>query len=141
MNLKEANKELEKLDNEYNYWLQQKENILSLVLPRATDIKPEKVDGGKREDKLLKYIEIEDEKQINNTLDYIYRKKINLMNWMETELKIIGQYEPIERKILMYRDEKRMKWKDIAKNVGYCERQCQRIYDKHQKRTKRKRNY
>lgn len=141
MNLKEANKELEKLDNEYNYWLEQKEIILSLVLPKATDIKPEIVEGGKREDRLLKYIEIEDEKQINATLDYIYKRKNNLMNWIENELKIIGEYTPIERKILMLRDEKRLKWRDISKNVGYCERQCQRIYDKYKKRAQKRRNY
>lgn len=141
MTLKEANKELEKLDNEYTYWLNQKETLLNLVYPKATDIKPEIIQGGKREDRLLKYIELEDEKQINATLDYIHKRKNNLMNWMENELKIIGEYEPVERKILMLRDEKKAKWKDIARNVGYCERQCQRIYDKYKKRTKKRRNY
>ena len=71
MTLKDANKELEKLENEYNYWLKQKENLLNLVMPKATDIRGEIVDGGKREDRLLKYVELEDEKQINATLDYI----------------------------------------------------------------------
>ena len=75
MTLKEANKELEKLENEYNYWLKQKENLLNLVMPRATDIRGEVVDGGKREDRLLKYVELEDEKQINATLDYIWKRK------------------------------------------------------------------
>lgn len=141
MNLKEANIQLEKLDNEYNYWLEQKEIILSLVTPKSTEIKQEIIHGGKREDRLIKYMELEEEKQINNTLDYIFRKKQSLMTWIENELKIIGEYEPIERKILMLRDEKRLKWRDISKSVGYCERQCQRIYDKYKKRIKKRRNY
>ena len=31
MNLKEANKELEKLENEYNYWLREKEHLLVML--------------------------------------------------------------------------------------------------------------
>lgn len=141
MTLKDANKELEKLENEYNYWLKQKENLLNLVMPKATDIRGEVVDGGKREDRLLKYVELEDEKQINATLDYIWKRKNNLMNWIDEELRILGDYEPIERKIIMLRDDERKKWKDIAKNIGYCERQCQRIYDKYKKRKHNKRFY
>ena len=90
MNLKEANIQLEKLDNEYNYWLEQKEIILSLVTPKSTEIKQEIIHGGKREDRMIKYMELEEEKQINNTLDYIFRKKQSLMTWIENELKIIG---------------------------------------------------
>ena len=140
MTLKEANKELEKLENEYNYWLKQKENLLNLVMPKATDIRGEVVDGGKREDRLLKYVELEDEKQINATLDYIWKRKNNLMNWIDEELRILGDYEPIERKIIMLRDDERKKWKDIARNIGYCERQCQRIYDKYKKRKTKRRS-
>ena len=140
MTLKDANKELEKLENEYNYWLKQKENLLNLVMPKATDIRGEVVDGGKREDRLLKYVELEDEKQINATLDYIWKRKNNLMNWIDEELRILGDYEPIERKIIMLRDDERKKWKDIAINIGYCERQCQRIYDKYKKRKTKRRS-
>lgn len=140
MTLKDANKELEKLENEYNYWLKQKENLLNLVMPKATDMRGEIVDGGKREDRLLKYVELEDEKQINATLDYIWKRKNNLMNWIDEELRILGDYEPIERKIIMLRDDERKKWKDIARNIGYCERQCQRIYDKYKKRKTKRRS-
>lgn len=56
MNLKEANKQLEKLENDYDYYLKEKEEILSLVMPVATDIRSERIDGGSilvnnREDK------------------------------------------------------------------------------------------
>ena len=47
MTLKEANETLESLENEENYWLNQKEILLSMVLPKATDTTVEQVDGGK----------------------------------------------------------------------------------------------
>ena len=83
MTLEDANKKMEELDNEYNYWLNEKERLLSLVMPKPVDTTQERVDGGKRVDKYLKYVELEDEKQINNTLEYIHQAKINLMNWMK----------------------------------------------------------
>lgn len=145
MNLKEANKELEKLDNEYTYWLEQKELILSLVLPKAIEIKPEIIEGGKREDRLLKYVELEDEKQIDNTLDYIYKRKTNLMNWMDKELKILLKYGELESVIVQLKkttiidkDTKKWRertWEEIAKEVHYNKDHCRRIY-RNYKRTR-----
>lgn len=142
MTLKEANKELEKLENEYNYWLKQKENLLNLVMPRATDIRGEVVDGGKREDRLLKYVELEDEKQINATLDYIWKRKNNLMNWIDEELKIMGKYNELEKRIYELRNDeeyirvhrKKRPWFKVASTLGYTERHILRIYAKMMKK-------
>ena len=142
MTLKDANKELEKLENEYNYWLKQKENLLNLVMPRATDIRGEVVDGGKREDRLLKYVELEDEKQINATLDYIWKRKNNLMNWIDEELKIMGKYNELEKKIYELRNDeeyirvhrKKRPWFKVASTLGYTERHILRIYAKMMKK-------
>lgn len=129
MTLKEAQAQLKQLDNEYNYWLNEKELALSVVLPKATDIRNEVVDGGKRIDKMLKYVEILDSKQIDETLDYIFRKQQNLMDYIDKELKIIGTYNYIEKKIYELRQDKVHWWK-IGNIVGLSERQCRRIYKK-----------
>ena len=142
MTLKEANKELEKLENEYNYWLKQKENLLNLVMPKATDIRGEVVDGGKREDRLLKYVELEDEKQINATLDYIWKRKNNLMNWIDEELRIMNKYDELEKKIYELRNDeeyirvhrKKRPWFKVASTLGYTERHILRIYAKMMKK-------
>lgn len=128
MTIREANCELMKLDNEYNYWLNEKEQIKSLVVPKSTDIRPERVDGGKREDKLVKYAELLDEKKIDETLDYIDKKRINLMNWLDQELKIMEQYEPLKRKIIRLREEEHLSYEKIGIAVGYSERHVRRIY-------------
>lgn len=128
MTIKEANYKLMKLDNEYNYWLNEKEQIKSLVVPKSTDIRLERVDGGKREDKLVKYAELLDEKKIDETLDYIDKKRINLMNWLDQELKIMEQYEPLKRKIIRLREEEHLSYEKIGRAVGYSTRHVIRIY-------------
>lgn len=128
MTIREANYELMKLDNEYNYWLNEKEQIKSLVVPKSTDIRLERVDGGKREDKLVKYAELLDEKKIDETLNYIDKKRTNLMNWLDQELKIMEQYEPLKRKIIRLREEERLSYEKIGIAVGYSTRHVIRIY-------------
>ena len=140
MTLKEANRELKSLNNEYNYWLREKEQLMSIVLPKSTDLtKGDRVDGGKRIDRMAKYTELLENKQIDATLEYIQKRRNNLMNYIDEELKLLGEYEPLERKIILMRNEKRMKWREIAMISGYCERQCQRIYDKYYKRETKRR--
>ena len=45
MTIKEANNKLEKIDNDIEYWLKEKEIELSNVLPKAVDITKERVAG------------------------------------------------------------------------------------------------
>lgn len=145
MTLEDANKKMEELDNEYNYWLNEKERLLSLVMPKPVDTTQERVDGGKRVDKYLKYVELEDEKQINNTLEYIHQAKINLMNWIDTELKIQKKYNNI-KDVIIYLKEKELiqdkktgvvrhlTWKEISSKVGYHQDHVRRIYRLEKKR-------
>lgn len=135
MTLREAQEQLKRLDNEYKFWLNEKELAKSIVLPKATDIKGEVVDGGKRVDKMLKYMELLEDKQIDETLDYIFKKQQNLMRYIEEELKIMGQYNYIEKRICELRNDKVPMWK-VGNIVGLSERQCYRIYSK----LKKKRN-
>ena len=126
--IKEANYELKKLDNEYNYWLNEKEQLKSLVYPKATDIRLEKVDGGKREDRLEKYVELLDDKKIDETLEYIEKRRNNLINWLDNELKIMEEYEPLKRKIIRLKEEKNLSYEKIGLAVGYSTRHVIRIY-------------
>ena len=133
MTLRKAQEQLKRLDNEYRFWLNEKELAQSIVLPKATDIGTEGVDGGTREDKMLKYVEVLENKQIDETLEYIFKKRQNLMNYIEEELRIIGQYSLIEKRIYDLRSEKVPWWK-VGNIVGLSDRQCKRIYSKMQKK-------
>lgn len=139
MNLIDAKKELQQLENEETYWLNEKENIKSLVMPKGINITPDKVNGGKREDRMLKYAELLDDKKIDETLDYIWKRKRNIMNYIEVELKIIGEYSNLEQKIyeLRYDEDfikehngKKRPFREIGKVVGFSASQCCRILQK-----------
>lgn len=139
MTLKEANNKLEQLNNDYNYWLREKEIAQRLVLPQSTDTTVERVEGGKRVDKMLKYAEIVEDKQIDETLEYIHLKILNMMEWIDNELKILKKYNKIESKIYKLRNDeeymrlsngKKREWWKIGNMVGLSSRQCQRIYSR-----------
>lgn len=142
MTLKEANRKLEQFENEYNYWLNEKERLLSLISPKATDIRQEVVDGGKREDRLLRYAELEDEKQINNTLDYIQSRKLNLIEWIENELKILMKYGEVESVIIQLKEKgklvngvyEQLTWEQIAAEVKWSKSFCRNVYRKYKKK-------
>ena len=139
MTLKEANRKLEQFENDYNYWLNEKEKLLSLISPKATDIRQEVVDGGKREDRLLKYAELEDEKQINNTLDYIQSRKLNLIEWIENELKILMKYGEVESVIIQLKEKgklvngvyEQLTWDEISAEVHWSKSFCRNVYRKY----------
>lgn len=144
MTLKEANKEIEKLDNEYEYWLSQKELAKKIVYPKAIDIRAEKVDGGNREDRLLKYIELLDDKKIDETLDYIFQRKQNLLNWIERELKIMIKYGELEAVIVQLKENKRvldsngkyrdLTWEEISSMVHWSKSFCRKVYRQYKKK-------
>ncbi len=145
MTLIEANEALERLENEENYWLDELELVLSTVMPKSTDIQPERVDGGKRVDKLAKYVETLEEKQIRETLDYIYKKKQNLIKWMDNELKTLKKYGEVTELIIHYKENKKiidkytgkvreMTWDEIAKEVHYSKSFCRTVYREYKKK-------
>ena len=138
MDLKTANLELEKLENEYEFWLKEKEALLTLVTPKSPSLDSQRVSGGTRSDKHLKYVELDDEKKINDTLDYIHKRKKNILEWLEKELKIMNKYGEVEALIIQYKEngkynkkEERyieLTWEDIAKEVHYSKTFCRNVY-------------
>ena len=147
MDLKQANLELEKLENDYEYYLQEKEQILSLVSVSATQPNDIVVKGGTRVDRFAKYVELEEEKQINATLDYIYQRKQNLLKWIDEELKIMLKYGEVESAIIQLKENKLIKdkntgkyrnmtWEEISKEVHWSKSFCRNVYRSY----KRKRN-
>lgn len=125
----EINSEIKKLDNQLNYYLQKKELLGSLVLPKSIDYSKEIVEGGKRSDNMLEYlIKKEDlDYKIRNIQDEMF----NLIDYVEKELQRMKEYNEIEERIIYYRECRQMKWDDIADKVYYSKMQCRRIYKKY----------
>lgn len=135
MTIKEANNKLEKIDNDINYWLTEKEIELSKVLPKATDITQERVSGGTRVDKFMKYAEAMEVKQIDEKLDKLYAQKKNLEDYIEKELHRLNKYREVEQLIVYYKEQciENYTWVQISQRVYYSPTQCRNIYRKWKK--------
>ena len=90
MTLTEANNKLEKINNDLEYELNEKQILFSKTQPQAVDTTKENVEGGTREDKNMKYVESLEEKEIDERIDKLVRRKRNIQNWISKELKILN---------------------------------------------------
>ena len=81
-----------------------------------------------REEKFFKYVCKCEDEEIDWWIEKLNIYIIALNNYVEAELKRIGEYEPLKAKIIKLREEKGMKWDDIAEATHYCRRQCINIY-------------
>ena len=129
LDLREAKKLLKRFENQLEYWKNEREIAFSITQPKAASLDTEKVKGGLAPNQNDIYL-IKLEK-IERKIGVLQKRIRNLISYIENEMKIIGEYEPIEAKIIMLREEKRFKWYQIAEATNYSERQCQRIYDKY----------
>ena len=130
MTIKEANNKLEQINNDIEFWLNEKELELCDVLPKSTDPSKEKVIGGERVDKFYNFVvEIE---PIDKELDILYAKKKNLEDYIEKELHRLNKYREVEQLIVYYKEQclESYTWNQIAQKVFYSKEQCQRIYKK-----------
>ena len=140
LTLNEATKELEKLENDKKYWENRLEQIVSLTMPHSTDTQSERVDGGTKIDKLLRYTELREELGIDDTLKYINDKILTLNKWVEGELRRLDKYGETEKTIVYLRERKlvrdkytnrmrKMTWQEIAKETHYSERSVRYFYN------------
>ena len=139
MTLEDASKERERLENDLIYYENRLEQIKSLVTPQAVKFDKIIVDGGKHTDNILKYVEIENEQQLEITILYIKSKIKDIDTWIEKEIERLAKYgETI--KAVVYLREKEFKiddkgnkrhlyWKEIA-DRAYCSERSARTWYK-----------
>ena len=139
MTLKEANKEIELIENDIEKLLRDKEAKFTKTQPQAIDPSKMIIEGGKRVDKFFAYAKFSTEKEIDEQLDELYKRKKHWEDWVEKELKILNKYDDLEKQIIYYKEiyipktsfEKT--WYFISKQVHASERTCRRIYRKYKK--------
>lgn len=135
MNLRDANFEVERLENKLNKLLSDKELLETMIDPKSTDYTKVVVDGGKHSNIIEIYILKKDlprwhnlDKRIRLTQEQIK----NSLEWIDNELKILKKYDKVEQLIFFYKelDEKKYTWSQIASMVHYSVSQCKRIYSR-----------
>lgn len=138
--ISEANNEINRLTNLLNLWIDKKNNIFEETQPKSPNLDSEHVDGSMtREEKFFKYVYKCDKEDVDWWIDRLNEYIVSLNDYVDSELKRIGEYEPLKQKIYNLRnDEEYMKkhkgkprpfW-IIAELVGYSESHVKRIYRK-----------
>lgn len=133
--IKEANNEINRLTNLLNLYIDRKNLLFNDTQPKVADSNAERVDGSMtREEKFFKYVYKCENEEIDWWIEKLNIYIIALSNYVEKELKRIGEYEPLKAKIIKLREEKGMKIRDIAEATHYSERQVIRICQEHNKK-------
>ena len=129
MTLETIYKELEKLENDLEYYENRLESLRSLVLPKATQFDKVMVDGGKHIDNLLKYVELENQQQLEVTILYIKSKIKDLNILKDKEIDRLAKFGESIKAVVFLREKefiidkkgkkRHLYWEEIADKV-YC---------------------
>lgn len=139
MSLEEIYKQIEELENNLEYYENRLESLRSLVLPQGTQFDKIMVDGGERIDKMLKFVEIENQQQLEVTIFYIKARLKDLYKLKDKEIDRLSKYGETVKAIVFlrekefkndYRGNKRhLTWEEIARKV-YCSEKSARLWYK-----------
>lgn len=141
MNLEKIYNEIEKLENDLNYYENRLESLKSLVTPQATKFDKVVVDGGKKSNNILKYVEVENQQQLEVTILYIKAKLRDLNNLKDKEIERLTKYgETIKVVVLLKEREfkviykkgrktkRHLTWQEIADKIPCSERSARYWY-------------
>lgn len=139
MTLEEIYNQLEELQNNLEFYENRLEQLKTLVLPKATQFDKVLVDGGKRSDNFLKYVEIENEQQLEVTILYIKNKINDLETLKEKEIQRLSKYGETIKAVVCLKErefktdwngkKRHLTWQEIANKV-YCSPRSARYWYK-----------
>lgn len=139
MNLEEIYKNIEELENNLEYYENRLEEIKSLITPQATQFDKIIVDGGKHIDNILKYVDVENQQQLEVTILYIKGKMRDLNILKDKEINRLAKYGETVKAVVFLREKefktdyngkkRHLTWQEIADRV-YCSEKSARIWYK-----------
>lgn len=137
MNLREANYEVERLNNKLNKLLKDKEILEVTTDPKSTNYDKILIDGGRHNSSSQEIYVLKKElakwKDLDDKIYKVQEEINNYMNWIDNELRILKKYNKIEQLIVYYKEveTKEYTWADISNLVNYSISQCKRIYKRY----------
>lgn len=139
MTLETIYKELEKLENDLEFYENRLLALKSLVTPQATKFDKIVVDGGKISNNLLKYVELENQQQLEATIDYIKNKMQDLNTLKDKEIERLAKFGEAIKAVVFLREKefivdcygkkRHLYWDEIADRV-YCSPRSARYWYK-----------
>jgi len=139
MTLETIYKELEKLENDLEFYENRLLALKSLVTPQATKFDKIVVDGGKISNNLLKYVELENQQQLEVTIQYIKDKIKDLNNLKDKEIDRLAKYGETIKAVVFLREKdfiidnsgkkRHLYWQEIADKVYCSEKSARNWYN------------
>ncbi len=139
MTLETIYKELEKLENDLEFYENRLLALRSLVTPQATKFDKIVVDGGKISNNLLKYVELENQQQLEVTIQYIKDKIKDLNNLKDKEIDRLAKYGETIKAVVFLREKdfiidnsgkkRHLYWQEIADKVYCSEKSARNWYN------------
>ena len=138
MSLEEIYNKIEELQNNLEYYVNRLEEIKSLVTPQSTQYDKVLVDGGKHTDNMLKYVEVENEQQLEITILYIKGKLRDLNILKNKEIDRLAKYGELVKAVVYLREKefkidyngkkRHLTWDEIARKVYCSEKTARNAY-------------
>lgn len=139
MTLETIYKELEKLENDLEFYENRLLALKSLVTPQATKFDKIVVDGGKISNNLLKYVELENQQQLEATIQYIKEKIKDLNSLKDKEIDRLAKYGETIKAVVFLREKdfiidnsgkkRHLYWQEIADKVYCSEKSARNWYN------------
>lgn len=139
MTLETIYKELEKLENDLEFYENRLLALKSLVTPQATKFDKIVVDGGKISNNLLKYVELENQQQLEVTILYIKSKIKDLNTLKDKEIDRLAKYGETIKAVVFLREKdfiidnsgkkRHLYWQEIADKVYCSEKSARNWYN------------
>lgn len=139
MTLEDIYNQLEELENNLEYYENRLEQLKSLVLPQATVYDKILVDGGNHSDNILKYVEKENDQQLEITILYIKGRMKDLNLLKDKEIERLSKYGDTIKAVVCLKErefktdwsgkKRHLTWQEIADKV-YCSPRSARYWYK-----------
>lgn len=128
MTLYEVNLKIQKYENDLRYLKEQKEISFNSTQPKAVMVNDMSVQSSHR-NKMYEQLDYSID-EIEPRIKDIQKKLKSLRQYVEGIYRILNNYEPVEKKIVLLREEKHMTWNKISQACNYSRRSCIYKYNK-----------
>ena len=102
--------------------------LFNTTQPGSVDTTKEIVQGGKRVNVFDKYLTNQSKEKLEEKLENLQKVQDILMDWITSILLVMGEYEPLKRKIIELHEEHGFTFKKISASIPYSESHIKKIY-------------
>ena len=102
--------------------------LFNATQPSSADLTKEIVQGGKRINIFDKYIGSESKETLEKKLSDLQKVQDILVDWINSILLVMGEYEPLKKKIIELHEDRGFTFQKISMTIPYSISHIKKIY-------------